>query len=78
MNVEIEELKQLLRWALQEIEDNGDAALEADNETPVHLCEFVTAPDKGKCEYHDNYWRSREILGLLPQDTENPGEHHGH
>ncbi len=69
---EVEELKKLLRWAVNEIDDMQEN-FPGREETPYHECQYTTRPDLGKCEFHDNYWRSREILGTIPEgdDEEN-------
>lgn len=55
-NCEVRKLKKLLRWAIEHIE-NGSTST-----PPAHECEYFTNPSLGKCEFHDNYWESKNIL----------------
>lgn len=54
-------LKTSLRWALEYLEDGMP------NIVPVHACGFITRPDEGKCEFHEQWANAREAIGGWPE-----------
>jgi len=63
--VDVERLA-ALRWALIALAENSTTT-HADG-TPDHTCDFVTNPEKGGCDFHEEYWTAAELVGLLPTE----------
>ena len=64
--VDVERLRAALRWALIALAENSTTT-HADG-TPDHTCDFATNPEKGGCDFHEEYWTAAELVGLLPTE----------
>ena len=66
VSVDVDRLRASLRWALIALAENA-ATTHVDG-TPDHTCDFVTNPEKGGCDFHEEYWTAAELVGLLPTE----------
>lgn len=49
------ELKRLLSWAIRELSDGSM------DRTPKHECEYGIDPERGKCDFCENYWEAVKL-----------------
>jgi hypothetical protein len=57
------EITYALEWALK----NLDSSHSLPNETPDHECDYFKNPDKGYCDFCENYWSARKVLDFLKE-----------
>lgn len=61
MDVGREEILSLLRWAIKTLGEY--LPLDLDRDIPMHDCEYDSDPDKGYCDFCEQFARALEIIG---------------
>ena len=63
-------LRSSLNWALDEISDNAES--HDDSGIPDHLCEFYSNPEKGACDFHEQWADAECLTGRIDCAAEEP------
>lgn len=61
------EAEKALGWAIEYIADGADYAA---GETPLHDCEFESNPEKGACDFHEQFFSAIEARAALSPSEE--------
>lgn len=59
LKAQVEELKFSLEWSIEVIGDN--LGLD-DQGTPKHDCSFLSNPEAGCCNFHEEYWNAKALI----------------
>lgn len=62
-------LEEKLKWTFEYINDNNPGSIE-EGDTPEHGCEYHTTPDKGHCDFHENFFEIADVLGYLEPEID--------
>jgi hypothetical protein len=62
-------LRKALQWALTVIEEWANGKPDS-NGTPAHDCDFVSNPEKGSCDFHDEFWNATLLAARTPSTPE--------